>query len=267
MLKKLFKYEFYSLFRILLPIYAALGFFTVMCKLSSALEIDNIIYETVSGFSVMFYIFSIIAVFIVCAVIVVTRFYKNLLSNEGYLTLSLPFTPTQHIVCKLLCGVLMIVLSFLAVMLSLLIIALGSEALEDVVKIFSMMFKDYISQMGIFKFVILIFEVCIMAVLAVFQAILMCYAAMAIGQQFKNKIAGSFLSYFGLYFAMEIITSICLTPFMTIFSDNLDNYIYNNGIGTSVMLIFLLPIVFYIIFSTVYLLLTRHFLTNRLNLE
>ena len=65
MLKKLFKHEFYSLFRNLLPIYVALGVFTITCKLTSLIEMDNIIYETVSGFSVMFYVVSILAMFIV----------------------------------------------------------------------------------------------------------------------------------------------------------------------------------------------------------
>ena len=53
------------------------------------------------------------------------RFYKNLLSGEGYLTFTLPFSATQHIVCKLLCGVLVIVIDFIAVIASLLIMVCG----------------------------------------------------------------------------------------------------------------------------------------------
>ena len=82
MLKKLYKHEFHSLFRNLLPIWAALIGFAALSRLTFILDFDNNVLNTVRGLSVTAYIFAIIAVFIVGLVIVVMRFYKNLLTHE-----------------------------------------------------------------------------------------------------------------------------------------------------------------------------------------
>ncbi len=266
MLKKLFKHEFYSLFRNLLPIYVALGVFTITCKLTSLIEMDNIIYETVSGFSVMFYVVSILAMFIVGMVIIITRFYKNLLSHEGYLSFSLPFTATQHIVCKLICAVTMISVNFVAVLLSLLIVGLGTDALNEIIEAFKMMFNEMFAGQVAFRVTLFILQIVFMLILAAFQSILMFYAAMAIGQQFKSKIGGSVLAYIGLYVAMESIMTVCMIPLMLIFGENFENYLMNGGIG-AVQVFLILPMAMYVVFSTVYFLITRHFLTKKLNLE
>lgn len=266
MLKKLFKHEFYSLFRNLLPIYAALGLFAVMCKLTSLIEMDNIIYETVSGFSVMFYIISILAMFIVGMVIIIIRFYKNLLSHEGYLTFSLPFTATQHIICKLICAVTMIIVNFVAVLLSLLIVGLGTDALNEIIDVFKIMFNDMFADEAVFRVTLFILQIALMLILATFQSVLMFYAAMSIGQQFKSKIGGSVLAYIGLYIAMESIMTVCMLPLILIFGENFENYLMSGGIG-AVQVFLILPIAMYVVFSTVYFLITRHFLTKKLNLE
>ena len=113
MLKKLYKYELYSLFRNLLPVYAAVLGFALLSRLSLLIKTDNVLLQIPSRISTTIYFFSIVAVFVVGMVVVVMRFYKNLLSGEGYLTFTLPFSATQHIVCKLLCGVLVIIIDFI----------------------------------------------------------------------------------------------------------------------------------------------------------
>lgn len=141
MLKKLYKYELYSLFRNLLPIYAAVLGFALLSRLTLLIKTDNTLLQIPAGISTTVYAFSIIAVFVVGMVVVVMRFYKNLLSGEGYLTFTLPFTATQHIVCKLLCGVLVIVIDFIAVIASLLIMGAGTEVLAEVFEVLKAGFK------------------------------------------------------------------------------------------------------------------------------
>ena len=131
MLKKLYKHEFYSLFRSLLPIYAALFGFSVLSRLVYLVKTENNIINIFKTFAVIGYVLTIIAVFIVGIVIVVTRFYGNLLSNEGYLTFSLPFTATQHIVCKLICGAVTVAVDFVLVFLSLAVLGIGTKAEND----------------------------------------------------------------------------------------------------------------------------------------
>ena len=56
---------------------------------------------------------------------------------NGLLTL----TATQHIVCKMLCGVLVIVIDFIAVIASLLIMGAGTEVLAEVFEVLKAGFK------------------------------------------------------------------------------------------------------------------------------
>ena len=96
----------------------------------------------------------------------------------------------------------------------------------------------------------------------------MFYAAMALGQQFKNKIGGAAISYICLYAAVQIITSLIMIPvsFVTAGSmDEFDNLINNSVMYLGIFLLFL--IVVSAVLSAVYFIITRHFLTKKLNLE
>lgn len=268
MLKKLYKHEFHSLFRSLLPIWAALIGFAALSRLTFILDFDNDVLNTVRGLSVTAYIFAIIAVFIVGLVIVVMRFYKNLLTHEGYLTFTLPFTPTQHIVCKLVCGVVVMIIDFVIVICSLLILGAGTEVLGEIlsdIRIALTALPEYLSAGQI---ALISSEIVLLMLLAPFQSLLMFYAAMALGQQFKNKVGGAAIAYICLYAAVQIITSLIIIPVSVVSAGSMEQL--NDLINTSVMYlgVFLaFMIVLSAALSTVYFVITRHFLTKKLNLE
>lgn len=266
MLKKLYKHEFYSLFRNLFPIYAALGLFAVTCKLSMLIDIDNYIFEAVTGFSVTFYIISILAMFIVGMVIIVMRFYKNLLSSEGYLTFSLPFTATQHITCKLICAVSMISVNLIAVILSLLIVGAGTDAMSEIFNTFKLMFNDMFAELSVFNIILFILQIIVILLLSAFQLIVMFYAAMSIGQQYKSKIGGSVLAYIVLYVASEIFSTVAVMPFMLIYGNDFENYLFSAGIN-AVQIFLIIPMVLSLILITAYYIITCYFLGKKLNLE
>ena len=83
MLKKLYKHEFYSLFRTLWPIYIMLAGLAIISRISFLFNTDNIFISFIQGTSTTLYVFSIFGLFIVGEVIIVVRFYKHLLSHEG----------------------------------------------------------------------------------------------------------------------------------------------------------------------------------------
>ena len=56
MLKKLYKYEFYALFRNLLPIYAAVVGFALLSRLTSLVDIKKDIFNVLIGFIGTFYV-------------------------------------------------------------------------------------------------------------------------------------------------------------------------------------------------------------------
>lgn len=268
MLKKLYKHEFYALFRSLLPIYAALIGFAVLSKLTLIFKIENRILNIVKGFSITFYIFAIIAVSIVGLVVVIMRFYKNLLSHEGYLTFTLPFTATQHILCKLICGIVVIIIDFILVICSLMILGAGTGIIGEILNTLKEAFavlENYISagpRIAIFS------ETALLIMLSPVQSLLMFYAAIAIGQQFKNKVGGAAVSYICLYAAVQIITTLIMIPVSFASAGGIQEY--NTLLDNSVLylgMFLLLMIVISAALSAAYFFITRHFLSKKLNLE
>lgn len=268
MLKKLYKHEFHSLFRSLLPIWAALIGFAVLSRLTFLTDLENDVLNIARGLSVTAYVLGIFAVFIVGIVIVVMRFYKNLLTHEGYLTFTLPFTSTQHIVCKLICGVVVMVIDFIIVICSLLILGAGTEILGEIlsdIRIALTALPEYLSARQI---ALISSEVLLLLLLSPFQSLLMFYAAMALGQQFKNKVGGAAIAYICLYAAVQIITSLIMIPISFVAAGGMEEL--DNLINDSVMylgLFFGFLIVLSAALSIVYFVITRHFLTKKLNLE
>ncbi len=268
MLKKLYKHEFHSLFRSLLPIWAALIGFAVLSRLTFLTDLENDVLNIARGLSVTAYVLGIFAVFIVGIVIVVMRFYKNLLTHEGYLTFTLPFTPTQHIVCKLICGVVVMVIDFIIVICSLLILGAGTETLGEILGVIKLALTELPEYFSAGQIAIISSEVLLLLLLSPFQSLLMFYAAMALGQQFKNKVGGAAIAYICLYAAVQIITSLIMIPISFVSAGSMDEF--DNLINNSVMylgLFFGFLIVMSAALSIVYFVITRHFLTKKLNLE
>ena len=264
MLKKLYKYELYSLFRNLLPIYAAVLGFALLSRLTLLIKTDNPLLQIPAGISTTVYAFSIIAVFVVGMVVVVMRFYKNLLSGEGYLTFTLPFTATQHIVCKLLCGVLVIVIDFIAVIASLLIMGAGTEVLAEVFEVLKSGFEFAGQNLTAAQIMSLTAEFIIAIIIGMFQSLLMFYAAIAIGQQFKSRVGGAVVAYICLYAAVQVINTFIMIIGIAVFgSIEVDLTI---SVGTFQAFLGLIA-VYSLILAAVYFCITRHFLSKKLNLE
>lgn len=268
MLKKLYKHEFHSLMRSLMPIWAALLGFAALSRLTFLLDFDNDILNTLKVLSVTAYVMGIFAVFIVGLVIVVMRFYKNLLTHEGYLTFTLPFTPTQHIICKLVCGVVVMIIDFIIVICSLLILGAGTEILGEILSDIKMALNTLPQYLSAGQISLLSLEIGVLMLLSPFQSLLMFYAAMAIGQQFKNKVGGAAIAYICLYAAVQIISTLMMISVSFMGAGSMDevNDLINNSVTYfSVFMLFM--IVFSAALSTVYFVITRHFLTKKLNLE
>lgn len=268
MLKKLYKHEFYSLLRSLLPIYAALIGFAALSRLSFLIEIENKVFSIVRGLSTTVYVFAIIAVFIVGLVIVVMRFYKNLLSHEGYLTFTLPFTATQHIVCKLICGMIVMIIDFILVICSLLILGAGTEVLSEIFEVLRQSFGVLTDYVTTGQMIAVALELAVLILISPIQSLLMFYAAISLGQQFKNKIGGAVVAYICLYAAVQILSTVIMMPVSFATAGGIDEFdsLINNSVGY--LQIFLLVMILYsAVLSAAYFFISRHCLTKKLNLE
>ena len=209
MVKKLYKHEALALLRCMIPIDFACLALALLSKLSYLLDSSIKGAGIVKGMFTTFYILSIFALFIVGFVIVITRFYRNLLTSEGYMTHTIPVKTSSHLHCKLICGFLFMLFNIIVVLASFLIIGTGSEILDTFFKIVSQSWDALAGSVGLTSMILYVVEVIVVIVLYLFLMIQQPYAAMSMGQKMKNKVGGAVLWYFIFYFIICIFNQLC----------------------------------------------------------
>lgn len=129
MVGKLLKHELYALFRVLVFLAAAVLLFAVTGRILIAVVAaqtgESNITNTLLILIVMFYMFAIFALVFGAYALGISRFYRTLFTGEGYMTLSLPATPVQLIVGKLLSSLIAIFAAVAVSALSALIFLVG----------------------------------------------------------------------------------------------------------------------------------------------
>lgn len=217
MLRKLLKYETKATARLFIPLYFAVLIFAVANKLLNpfgAFETStNLNLHIILSFISYFIYFAlIISIIVMTFVIMIQRFYKNLLGDEGYLMFTLPVKTWKHIVSKILVAMMWIILSFLTVLYSILILVDTSIVLRELPNIF----KLFIDNFGYTGLIIMP----LYALIASASNIIMIYAAIALGHLIpKHKLLASFGMYGILYIAYQTILTLFIFAFKnTIFA-------------------------------------------------
>lgn len=138
MFRKLVKYEWAAMIRSMLPVYAAVIAVSVINSLFMNVGIDsgnpvfklwNWICASFGGIAIFLYIAVMMALGAFTVVIIVQRFYKGLLGEEGYLMFTLPVKTWQLVFSKALVSLLIGALSAAAAVLSVGIL-MGAQFLE-----------------------------------------------------------------------------------------------------------------------------------------
>ena len=173
-------------------------------------------------------------------------------------------TATQHIVCKMLCGVLVIIIDFIAVIASLLIMGAGTEVLAEVFEVLKAGFKFAGEKLTAAQIISLSAEFIIAIIIGMFQSLLMFYAAIAIGQQFKSRVGGAVVAYICLYAAVQVINTFIMIIGIAVFGSIEADL--TMSVGTFQAFLGLIA-VYSLILAAVYFCITRHFLSKKLNLE
>lgn len=201
MLGKLLKHEFEALIRYYAIIGIVMGAVTLFYKGYLMLNLTgrsdffiflNLFAGTAYGAAMIGCLFASLAV-------IVMRFYKNLVTDEGYLTFTLPVSAGQIIVSKLIAAISMYLLTGLAGVLSVLVLRKNVRMIDEIIKIlteeFTRMTKD--STMAVFL---------IYMVTALIYSLLVFYTAIALGQTCRNhKVLYSVLYYFVIYMITQFV--------------------------------------------------------------
>ena len=273
MVKKLFKHEFFAFWRVMVIVYAILLTVAGAGRIIQFFETDSTTYAIVFRFSCTTYGISVAAALGFAFVLGIVRFYKNLFSAEGYLTHTLPVTPSQHIWVKAITAVSVQLVTILVVLLSGCIITAG-DMLSEIWKSAMYLLDKVFGAIG-FQGVVIGLELLVFLILVLFSNLMLYYTCISIGQlSKKNRILAAVGAYFVYYILSQVVSTILLVVVsMLSVSGVLDRFVAR-------LMIFSLQHPYILVHSTIWIfallpiaailvefLIIRRIISRKLNLE
>lgn len=231
MYRKLCKYEFKSIARTLLPIYLAVIAVSIINAFSETVSSGSLmsgssflgtgslfsnilgLFQAVAAFA---YFGVLVALFVLTTVVIIQRFYKGLLCDEGYLMFTLPVKTWHLVASKATVAFVMSVLSGITAMISILILGLGATA--DPLGLLANLFDfqgwaQVLHQLNIQypAWPLYVIEFIMMCILTALAALFHVYVSMAIGHLArKHRVMMSVVAYIIISMALSFISGFVL---------------------------------------------------------
>ncbi|MDE7157625.1 MAG: hypothetical protein K2O02_06705 [Lachnospiraceae bacterium] len=278
MLGKLIKHEFKATGKSFTLLFGATLALTIFSKIGMHLPFDNFIWRIIVGVAAAACVFCIFAGFIVAFVIMIYRFYNNMLRDEGYLSHTLPVKTWQHLISKLVTDLVWLLASIAVSLLSLFIIYVmehGSSMLEG--------FNTFLEVVNEYpRLIAYIAGFCVLLILLFFIGMLEIFAALALGHMFsKHRVFASVVFYFVLNYLLVTIGAIITNGLMLVFpklSHNLRHmHVQISDVGTfeeymevldgTMLQMFAVCAVIQIIIIAICFIMTNYVMSKKLNLE
>ena len=214
MLTKLLKYEFRSIGRQLIPLYlgvlglAVVNHFFWFTRSDYDIYLPDGLGSIPAVATMMAYVAVMVALGVITLLLIIQRFYKGLLTEEGYLMFTLPCKPWQLIAAKGITASAMTIVGSAVGMLS--IMLMGME-LSDWGGIFQMFGKipwgELFRQHALWP--LYIPEGPALLLVGVFASIGHIYVSIAIGHLFhKHRVAWSIGAYIGINILQSVLMSV-----------------------------------------------------------
>lgn len=270
MLGKLIKHELKGSGRTMLPFILVSLALSVMAGFSiRAMESqrDYSWFTAVFTIVIGLFVVGLIAVCVMSLVVVIERFRRNLLGDEGYLMFTLPVTVDAHIFSKLIVSFIWFAATWLVCMLAmLLMVACNISSFEiDWVGV-----GEFISELwsavkayGVFHIIAYIVEFLLIFFAGSCFTCLNFYCAMAIGYSFSNKKGLlSVVAFFAIDVLMNLVQSSGLYSLMRV---DLDFTLDMSG-AAAVHMGLLGMLLYLVIWSILLYVPTRLLLKKKLNL-
>lgn len=161
------------------------------------------------GVSLMVYGAIMVAIFVLTLIVMIQRFYKNLLCDEGYLMFTLPVKTWQHIATKTITSLAWIIASLVISLLSVLILSINSGFWTNMPDhFFQLLSQSFYAETGI-SFYAFSGELLLLLIIGSLSSIMTIYAAIAIGQlNQRHKLLAAFGAYLAINVIIQIITSV-----------------------------------------------------------
>jgi len=278
MLGKLMKHELRYTSRVCLPALLIMLGVAVISRLFTALIGNAVSYDgqiVLESLAFIGNVFLMLGAVWVILILFAVRFYRNLTRDEGYLMFTLPVKPSHLIWSKLLTSYIWYFAAGIAVLLTMVISLTGTELLSVIMSAeyrteFALFYNIAAEQIGQYSadIAILLILVMVSTILSPFMAILMLYASIATGQLVfpKNRVLGAVLSYFGLNFLMQTVSSLFTVPFTI----SMNSMMISEDVGfilTNYNLMMVIALLINLMFTVTFFLITNYIFSKRLNLE
>jgi hypothetical protein len=247
--------------RLLLPLYLVLAVTTILDRIVLYLNIFKGALEIIPVLITFTYVMSIIAIVVVSLVIIVLRFYKNLTTDEGYLMFTLPVKSHQLINSKLYASLIWTVAGLAAVLTSIFAVAATDTRMRLFWEGLHTMSAELDESFGAYK-TLLIAEFVLLIIIGIVNKILQVYASVALGQLMHgHKVLGSFVAFIATSIIVQIILTVVTVVAELLFSHNF------NDIMSLPKIVLPITIVFFILITAAYYLITNYIFRKKINLD
>ena len=217
MLKKLLKHEFRATARVMGPLFLIVLVLALMANLSLHFLLDaHSFFPNLMGGLLMFaFGIGMAGLAVMSVVLMVDRFRKNLMGDEGYVMFTLPVSGHQLVWSKIIVSTVWFIAAAIVEALALLVSLFDLDLLRE---IFSSAFFRRVLQELQAMIVEYGLNLPAMAVEIVLLGLLVCavlclefYAAIAVGHGFANhKSAWSVLFFFSFQFVAQLVSGLLL---------------------------------------------------------
>lgn len=275
MLKKLFKYDWKSFWKVPAAINAFLIIITIIGIISLVSPVWKIESEFISVLlitAVTFYYIAIFAGSIAVTVFIAIRYYKSIYSDEGYLTNTLPVTARQIILSKMFISIIWTFITGVIVMISVLSLVFVAgisygdfNIFTEIAAASNQISALLLRELGINMSFLIVFCIIYMIINTFFSAV-MIFSAIALGQMFtRHKVAGAVIWYIVEYIIVSTVSSLLVNVpiFMTMPPFATGNISLAATVKTFMIGSLLISLVLCIILYFI----TEYMLSKKLNLE
>ena len=211
MLGKLIKHEFRATARLMLPLFGVVMLLSLFMRIAahgvfSAENRSNLPFLDILSTLISFaFIVALIIVAVFSVVLMVSRFYKNLMTDEGYLMFTLPVSIHQLLWSKLIVAAVWFIATFLVEALAIAVVALEGGMLRDLLGDFAQLLSELDAYYAL-NGAAFALELLVLLLLSLIVSCLNFYAPIAIGYSFSNhKTLLSVVFYFALSIFWQIV--------------------------------------------------------------
>ena len=275
MLGKLLKHEFKATARTMLPMFGVVVLLSVLANLGFAqiADSENGALDILFGLFIFAFFLGLFTMGVMAMVVMIQRFYKNVLGDEGYLTLTLPVNVHEIVWSKLIVSFVWFLVTGLIAMAAVFIAVFTltytelGEMFQNMPS-FGEMMRMFFEETGVTPLQLTgaIAQFAAMIILSSLTGCLHFYAAMALGHSFSNnKVLLSVVFFIAISFVFSFVSSL-----LGIFVDGLAMTVTVEA-GSSVMAtlqeLSLGSMIYTLIEGVILYLLTTYCLKHRLNLS